>query len=229
MAAQRIVKHWDERIQLFGSEKAFLPLTQEGALRDDENALKMSFLCLTGTADETGRQIVYCDLSKLDISKNTRESMARTAWYTISAALEDETSQQKGIVLIVNPRKAKYSQFDRRLARLSVNAMQGRLPVRLSAIHVVHSSYFFSIVYAVIKLFLRERTKKRFIFHSGSQDQVLESLSKMGLSLDVLPVDIGGKIVINQQQWLESRRLKERNAGANTETLSLNGTISSEK
>lgn len=209
LAVMRLVKYWDERIKLFGPEKAFLPLTQSCALKDDEVALGMAFMRLTGTTDASGRSIIFADPSKLDPTKYSRESMARTVWYTIHAALEDDITQRKGVVFVVYPHNAKLSQFDRKLAMMNMSSMQGRLPVRLGGFHVVRPPSFFSVVFGVIRLFMHDRVKKRVVVHTGSEAKVLESLAKKGLSPNVLPVDIGGSVIMDQQKWLKSRRQEE--------------------
>ncbi len=184
-------------------------MTQQGALRDDSTALELAFFRLTGTTDETGRGIAFADPSRLDKTKYARESMARTVWYVMHAALEHETTQRLGMVFVLFPHHAKFSQFDRQLTKMNMAAMQGCLPVRLSAFHVVQPPSFFAAIFPVIRLFLHERVKKRVFVHSGSKQQVLEALSKKGLSSEVLPVDIGGKVVLDQNKWLKTRRQQE--------------------
>ena len=65
-AAQRLVRYWDMRVDLFGDERAFLPISllEGGALEGDEELLAMmrafpnfrNFL----PNDEHGRTIIYC-------------------------------------------------------------------------------------------------------------------------------------------------------------------------
>ncbi len=39
VAAEKFCKHWKFRLEIFGEEKAFLPLTLNDALKDDSEAL----------------------------------------------------------------------------------------------------------------------------------------------------------------------------------------------
>ena len=116
LAAGRLIKYWDKRVEVFGEDKAFLPLTLDGALKEDEISLEMAFVQSTEHAtDAEGRRIILGDPSKLDKSKYTRESMVRAFWYTMHAALEDEVTQKRGIILLLFPHHAQFSQFDRKL------------------------------------------------------------------------------------------------------------------
>lgn len=58
-AAKRIVRNWDERLRLFGPEKAYLPLTLEGALRDDIEVLETGFVQVTDALDDALRGILF--------------------------------------------------------------------------------------------------------------------------------------------------------------------------
>lgn len=78
--------------------------------------------------------------------------------------------------------------------------------VRLSGIHVCHPPAFLRIVLPILQLFLGPRLRKRIRFHTGSEESVLSSLSKYGLTKDILPSELGGDVVLNLEAWLEARR-----------------------
>jgi hypothetical protein len=67
-AAERLASYWEQRRSLFGSHKYFLPLTLNGALRDDRVALEVGFMQLVPGLDVSGRQIIF-----ISIPKHTRE------------------------------------------------------------------------------------------------------------------------------------------------------------
>uniref|UniRef100_A0A7S3L0N6 CRAL-TRIO domain-containing protein n=1 Tax=Amphora coffeiformis TaxID=265554 RepID=A0A7S3L0N6_9STRA len=138
LAAKRYAHYWDKRVEICGPEKAFLPLTLDGALRDDEVALKIGFVnYLAGCSDPHGRAILYVLPGNQDKTKYTRESMGRAVWYVIHAALEEMPEAQKhGIIFMAHPAGAKLAQFDRAMMKVVLSAIQGTLPVRLSAFHI---------------------------------------------------------------------------------------------
>ena len=206
LAAGRLIKYWDKRVEVFGEDRAFLPLTLDGALKGDEISLEMAFVQSTEHADAEGRRIILGDPSKLDKSKYTRESMVRAFWYTMHAALEDEVTQKRGIILLLFPHHAQFSQFDRKLVASNAESMKGCLPVRVGAFHICHPPTFFTIVFPIIKLLLGKRLRERIKVHTGSEEHVLERLARFGIPAESVPSDLGGAVVLNQKAWLEHRR-----------------------
>mmetsp|Transcript_44652 Transcript_44652/g.136197 ORF Transcript_44652/g.136197 Transcript_44652/m.136197 type:complete len:100 (-) Transcript_44652:521-820(-) len=72
-----LIKYWEERITIFGEDKAFLPLNLSGALRDDEVGLSMGFITLSPERDSSGRAVLIVDQSKLERKNYTRNMMVR--------------------------------------------------------------------------------------------------------------------------------------------------------
>lgn len=206
LAARRLVGYWDRRLELFGPEKAFLPLTLDGTLEDDSIALKRAFIQSTERIDESGRRIIFVDPSRLDKTKYKRESMVRTAWYMVHAVLEDETTQKKGVVFLACPRRAKMSNVDRKLMAMNVASIRGCLPLRLSALHICHPPTFFGILFPLIRLLLGARLRERIRVHTGSDEKVLASLNEFGIAKDSVPNELGGNIVLDHARWLEDRK-----------------------
>jgi len=206
LAALRLVKYWDKRIELFGLNKAFRPLKLDGALQGDETALGMGFTRLVPAQDEHGRSILLADPSKQDASLYERESMLRAMWYVLHASLENEDAQKRGIVMIIVPKNARFKQFDRHLSKMLMESIKGCLPVRVSAFHICQPPTFFSMIWPIMNLFLGERLRKRVKVYSGSDKKVLEKLQVYGLSNDSIPSELGGNIVLDHKNWLYERR-----------------------
>ena len=208
LAATRYAFYWEKRVDIFGPSKAFEPLTLSGALRDDMDAIQLGFIRLTGTKDPMGRFIVFGDPSRLDATKCSRESIIRATWYTFHCALQDESTQKHGVVMMVYPHHVQLHQFDRKLMKRNTECLKGAIPVRLAAFHVCHPPTFFAIVWQLLKVFLG-KLRKRVKIHSGERDHVLAALSAFGLTKDVVPTDIGGDVVLDMESWLQQRRAME--------------------
>mmetsp|Transcript_20944 Transcript_20944/g.45673 ORF Transcript_20944/g.45673 Transcript_20944/m.45673 type:complete len:317 (+) Transcript_20944:15-965(+) len=206
LAALRLLKYWDKRVELFGEDKAFLPLTLDGALRDDEVALEMSLMQSTEATDEAGRRIVLGDPSRLDKTKYTVPDMVRAFWYTMHAVLEDEMTQKRGVILLLYPHHAHVSQFDRKLIAANAESMKGILPVRIGSFQICHPPTFFQIVFPVIKFLLGKRLRQRIKVHAGSKEHVLERLAHFGIPKESVPSDLGGDVVLDQKAWLAKRK-----------------------
>jgi CRAL/TRIO domain len=208
LAAKRYVKYWENRVAIFGPIKAFQRLSLDEALRDDTLALNTGFVTLTLTQDESGRNIIYVDPTKQDIGTYTTESMARVIWYILHAALEDDTSQKKGVIFVVDLRIVKLSLFDRELVRILAGSVQGCIPVRLSGVHGTSPPRIFGVIFPVIKALLGERIGKRIRIHSSQNlKHVQEGLAKYGLPLEVIPTQLGGCANICHESWLIQQRI----------------------
>ena len=67
-------------------------------------------------------------------------------------------------------------------------------------------------MYPIAKLIVGERFFKRFVFHSGTKDQVLSHLEdSYGFDRAELPEPIGGELEIDCQRWIQERfEIEER-------------------
>ena len=207
LAAKRYAKYWDKRIEIFGPEKAFLPLTLSQALKDDDEALTIGYAnLLHGHCDPQGRSIMYMEAGRQDKTKYSRESMVRAIWYMLHAAMESEATQKYGILFITYPAGVTMSQVDRGLIKILLPSIQGTIPIRLSAFHSCQPPTFLKLVLPFIKLFMSDRTKDRLLFHFGSTEKVREKLESYGLTRDNIPQSLGGEVIVDTKAWIEKRR-----------------------
>lgn len=204
-AAKRLVRYWSKRIEIFGPSRAFLPLTLSAALKDDFVALSLGFMSSTERADSENRRIIYGDPAKLNSSLYERESMVRALWYTVHAALEDETTQRRGAVLMLNHRDVAPSQFDPELVRLCAESLRGCIPLRIGAIHLFHLPFFVNYIAPLFKYLLGERLWSRIAIHDGHDEEVLGRLEAHGIRREDVPGEIGGGHELNQTIWLAER------------------------
>ena len=182
-------------------------MTQTGALADDSVALGLGFMKVLPDKDPLGRGILFMDPSVQDKTLYERKSMARSVWYVIHAALEEESAQQKGCVVVGYTRNAHLSQVDRGLIKMNIESMNGCLPLRLSAFHVCHPPTFFQLViFPIVKLFAGERMRKRVKVHAGKDENVLKKLEKYGLTNDKVPTVLGGTVELDHKNWLAKRK-----------------------
>jgi len=207
-AAKRVIAYWEKRVGIFGDEKAFLPMTLSGALKGDERSLEIGYARPVFEKDDAGRAILFVDPARLPMDKTTFEpiSMARAFWYYAHAVLEDEEVQKKGVVLVIYPKEAQRTQFNRKVFKTKIASMKGCLPMRVAAFHICHAPSFFENLFAVAKIFLGERLRKRVKMHSGSKEGVLDKLEKkFGIDRVKMPTQMGGGNDLDHMGWLEER------------------------
>lgn len=197
-------------MEIFGEELAFKPLTLAGALKDDEKSFSLGVMTLLSSKDPVGRSIVVYDPSKLDKTKyQNAKSITRTYWYIFHAALEDINCQKKGLIVICDGQAVKMRQFDRAASKYMVASIQGALPVRISAFHVVKPPTFFNIINAILRVLMSDRMRKRINLHSGSHAKIVKKLEEnYGLTADMLHTEIGGNLKVDHAGWLQERRAK---------------------
>lgn len=151
MAARRYVKYWEQRLHVFGPEKAFLPLTLDGALKDDEVALTIGFMNYTGQFDPSGRAVPFADPSKQDKTKYTPKSMCRSLWYLLHTCLQNTDTQKKGVIVCIFPRNVRLGQLDRKLMKLNSDSLKACIPVRVSCLHICHPPKIFQMIFPIVK------------------------------------------------------------------------------
>jgi hypothetical protein len=100
-ATHRLVKYWNVRKMVFGSERAFLPMTQAGAMLEDMEYLQKG-LSLIVADDEFGRSVVYWDRIRSTSIVIPRDSLSRCNFYLLQAVSERASAQKKGLIMIIN-------------------------------------------------------------------------------------------------------------------------------
>lgn len=90
-------------------------------------------------------------------------------------------------------------QFTPPFAKRIVDWLQDSVPLRIKGIHIVNQPKIFNIVFALFKPFLREKLRKRIIFHGSDRDSL-----HVHISPKCLPLAYGGTIEtprITGEQW----------------------------
>lgn len=128
----------------------------------------------------------------------------RAAWYTLHTALEDESTQRKGIVFLVYLKYTYVRHFDRSLVSLLADSIRGVLPVRVSAIHIFHAPYIFEILFDVVSMLLGDRLTKRIKMYSEDDDIIRQRLSRFFIKS--LPIELGGDVKFDQEKWISERK-----------------------
>jgi hypothetical protein len=98
-----MIAFWAMRRKICG-EAAFLPLvaTGQGALNVEAIALLNAGYVVRLLNDSEGRTVIFFDRSRAQNNGDFRNAMLQLILYMACMVLEEESSQKKGLVVVVN-------------------------------------------------------------------------------------------------------------------------------
>jgi len=206
-AVKMVERYWNKRIELFGI-KAFSEMTQDSLFTEDEYALHLGYLRIHPDAlDERGRAVIFLDPSLHDSRQYSRESMCRVIFYMLDTAFRGcESVERHGIVVMVDLSRARLSNWDRKFAAAVLGCLGGIVPGRIAAFNIIRAPGFTTAFLPIVKMFMSEIMRKRIHSYGGSNKSIVRRLEKFGLSRDSLPLEVGGFVEMNHQEWLLQRR-----------------------
>lgn len=100
LAAQRLMRYWTVRLSLFGDDRAFLPMTLEGAMQEDRDVLETSAIVMALEDDGAGRSVLYWD--RVRVAEVDRCAALRCLFYTASVMIRRKTTCEEGGVALIN-------------------------------------------------------------------------------------------------------------------------------
>lgn len=100
-AARQMGLYWKTRKQVFGPERAFLPMTLDGAMADDVQHMRKGFLCAVED-DAHGRPVLYYNRIRATREIVPREAACRCWFYMLHVLSLKEETQRSGLVVLQN-------------------------------------------------------------------------------------------------------------------------------
>ena len=210
-AAARLALYWEERLSAFGPDRAFLPMTLAGAMKDEVVPMinYPIWQCLPVT-DSAGRPILYAEPSRRDFTKYSPEQEIRAVMYMFETMLEDDDVRRKGCVALYNAQDVQQHQARRVLTKKLIEQINHIYPIRVRATHMCHPTKFmFYMFLPVVKMFMPKEVRVRLQLHYGDTDKVLRELDGFCLSRDRVPDSLGGDLHCSINQWVLDRMALE--------------------
>jgi hypothetical protein len=99
-AAQRLVRYWTFRVTVFGPDRAFLPMTLDGAMHQDSEELQRHTLAFPLEDDMHGRHVIVWD--RVGAALVPRAFAVRCVFYAMSKMSLREDFSLKGWVAVIN-------------------------------------------------------------------------------------------------------------------------------
>lgn len=205
-AANRFVRYWQKRHQLFGTDKFCLPMTLEGALRDDTVALECGGFKVLPKPDASGRPILlgapHCHTR---VGYDT-ESMLRAIWYVFEL-VADEGNARKGVVLLANWTSATIWDYDAVMDQFMFEIEREYLPWSFAGIHAIGLPLVIvQILKPAVCAVMGKEARAKLIVHQTEGDLLLKDLEIYGIPKASIPVEIGGCCHHSHHEWLQMRR-----------------------
>lgn len=134
----------------------------------------------------------------------------RAIWYTIEVTAKENTDVRSGVVMICWDKKKVFASYD--------NAVDFRVPilerwcwpVRTIATHACSPPWFVArVLKPVFYALMDKHSRSRIMIHDVPESQILDALSSYGILKHMLPVEMGGTVLLNQAEWISNRRAVE--------------------
>eukprot|EP00542_Grammatophora_oceanica_P010780 CAMPEP_0194044624 /NCGR_PEP_ID=MMETSP0009_2-20130614/16066_1 /TAXON_ID=210454 /ORGANISM="Grammatophora oceanica, Strain CCMP 410" /LENGTH=293 /DNA_ID=CAMNT_0038689197 /DNA_START=1 /DNA_END=882 /DNA_ORIENTATION=- len=217
-AADRIEKHWETRLRLFGEQLAFQPrpIRSTDLSEEDLSSLHSHGIQLLPKKDKAGRSLLLATRRKWEFQE--RFNIGRLFWYLLDNSNtddeDDDVQRNNGnvVILMYDDGPFEISHFDRKLDRLCIEVIMGALPIRVVAIHHFFDSRVLDLILPFAFFMMGEEMRIRYQRHRTKQDTdvFLENLEQFGILPGMLPRWVkGGSLDFDSEEWLEARRRVE--------------------
>lgn len=207
-AARALAEYWRGRLDLFGPDKAFRPMTLTGALKEDAMAMtRRQVVQLVPVTDTAGRAILFFSPSRRRLDEYTIEQELQAVWYLFEAVLENANLRKNGVVVICDLRGVQRKHIRRVTRYVRVwQTIDSCLPVDIRGMHCCYpTSAFYYLIFPVVKRLASKSIRLHLKLHYGEDSSVLTNLAGFCLTRDRLPTEFGGDVHLDMNQWMLNR------------------------
>jgi len=208
LAAERLALYWQYRLDGFGEDRCFEPMTLARAMRGEVvNMAKSGIFQLMPKTDAAGRAIIYVIIGRRDYSLYSVKQEVMWLTYLLEIVVQQKSLQSRGFVLLVDTSNGTGRHRTRQSQQYLQRAMNGAFPIRMCSLHIICNvnSFFTRVIFPVMKRLSSKRIRLRTRLHRDSGDDLLRSLATFHLPPDRLPSDMGGSVVLDINQFLIDR------------------------
>lgn len=212
LAAQRLARYWDYRLEVFGPDLFYLPMTLSGAMKDEAIPMTRHRIWqLMPSTDTGGRAILFHQPSRRNFAEYSINQEEKAMFYLFETVIQNVNQRRRGVVMIGDARLER-SQLSFKFDR-SAQTFLTVVPTRIRAAHMLHPDPFlYHVIFPVMKFFLGKEVRLRSRLHRGSTEHILRELGQYALPRDRLPIDIGGDVNLDTEhmnEWMMKRMALE--------------------
>jgi len=204
------------RVATFGPERAFLPMTLAGALKDEvQGMIKYCPWYLLPDTDLSGRKILFLDTARRDFANFSEDREARSLFYLLDIISFDPSTRSSGWVFVSSAQKLDRKSFSFRIMKYFRHLIDAVAPITFRGSHTCWPSpVFYYVISPVMRRVLGKKYRLRMKLHYGNEAAVIQSLEKYRFSKARLPKVVGGFLELNYGQWVAQRSIVENLARA---------------
>ncbi|XP_023942656.2 clavesin-2-like [Bicyclus anynana] len=129
-------------------------------------------------------------------------SVFRALLLTLERTLAEVQNQANGYVIIVDWTEFTFKQscsLQAKILKMMIDCLQDCMPVRFKSIHFIGQPWYVETALAVIKPYLKAKTRERIVLHGNNLSTLHDALP-----LDILPAELGGEgPSYNSEHWLQ--------------------------
>lgn len=207
-AAYAFLRYWDARLNVFGEERAFLPLnlTGKGALTEDDiAALKTCFTTLL-PEHSTGSPVIMCSPHKS--TSLSKDVIARTFFYIRNVAAMNPVASTHGYFGLIRYSPAWKQLVESEGFNRGLEAMQ-YIPITVRHLLLLVKPYDLDDGMRHIKEMQTRGDvwKKMHLITDDEGDELMEKLEAQGFSRQHIPSFSGGNLSGEQSlAWMQKFR-----------------------
>ncbi|XP_065191044.1 retinaldehyde-binding protein 1-like [Sycon ciliatum] len=168
--------------------KKHADLIEDADLNSVRPILEHQVVCVFGDRDSEGRRMFMFRPGRIDQGSFKMKDALRTLIYVLDHVIEDEETQVNGFVFIQNfadMTMGKVLMFDRSRVSVVMELFQDAFPARFKGFHLVNQSSLFSIVWALVKPFMKQKLRERYHFHGADRESLFSKVAKRDVPHEV--------------------------------------------
>eukprot|EP01089_Gocevia_fonbrunei_P020203 TRINITY_DN7457_c0_g1_i1.p1 TRINITY_DN7457_c0_g1~~TRINITY_DN7457_c0_g1_i1.p1 ORF type:complete len:460 (+),score=44.19 TRINITY_DN7457_c0_g1_i1:553-1932(+) len=157
------------------------------------------------SVDNLGRPILYIFTQYYRPKLTPPLDLVRAVMYVMDlAAYKNDDVQRNGFSIVVDCKDSSYSNFDRKMPRILLDAIVSKYPARVGYVVITNVPWFFKFVWGLLRPMLSEQLAQK--FHIVGVEQLVNFVS----GTEVLMREVGGSSPYNHSDWVKARAKAER-------------------
>ncbi|XP_024086358.1 clavesin-2-like isoform X1 [Cimex lectularius] len=161
-----------------------------------KQALYDGFPGVLSNRDRRGRCVLVFFCNNWDQENYPLDVIYRSILLSLEILIVDIENQLNGFVIIVDWTNMSFRQFyllkitnlTPKTLKLMIEGLQDCFPAKFKGIHFINQPWYVEPIIAIIRAFLKEKTKKKIFVHGNNMSTLHEHVN-----INILPAELGGE------------------------------------